>query len=116
MPQSQAPHNKKVTYAVIVYNYRPLKDEKFRVNKLLYHVNVRSPAADLLEIKMLLNSAIYDAKRGARCMCLHIKDYFLETPMQHPEFIRVKLKHTLPGVRCCYNIDEIATKDELGLH
>ena len=102
----------------MVCDYRPLKDEKCRVriavggDKLQNHDDAGSTAADLLETKTLLNSAISDAKREARFMCLDIKDHFLAVPMQHPEFMRVKLKHIPLRIRNKYDIDEIATNKE----
>ena len=102
----------------MVCDYRPLKDEKYRVritvggDKLPYHDDAGSPAADLLETKILLNSTISDAKRGARFMCLDIKDHFLATPMQHPEYMRVKMKYIPEDIRQRYNIYDIVTKDD----
>ena len=87
------PIHKKVTYASMVCNYRPLKEEKYRVritvggDRLPYHDDAGSPAADLLETKILINSTISDAKKGARFMCLDIKDHFLATPMDQPEYM-----------------------------
>ena len=118
IPQSLVPSDKKVTYATMVCDYRPLKDEKYRVritvggDKLPYHDDAGSPAADLLETKILLNSTILDAKRGARFMCLDIKDHFLATPMQHPEYMRVKMKYIPEDIRQRYNIYDIVTKDD----
>ena len=118
IPQSQVPSDKKVTYATMACDYRSLKDEKRRVriaiggDKLPYHDDAGSPAVELVETKILLNSATSDAKRGARFMCLDMKDHFLSAPMQHPEFMRVKLEYAPPLIRNKYNIDEIATNKE----
>ena len=74
----------------MVCDYQPLKDEKYRVritvgsDKLPYYDDAGSPAADLLETKILLNSTISDARWGAQFICLDIKDHFLATPMQYP--------------------------------
>ena len=89
IPFQQVPTDKKVTYASFACDHRPLKSEPWRVrivvggDKLPYHEDANSLAADLLERKILLNSAISNAKRGARFMCLSTKDYFLPAPMQH---------------------------------
>ena len=98
-------------------DYRPLKEEKYRVritvggDRLPYHDDAGSPAADLLETKILINSTISDAKKGARFMCLDIKDHFLATPMEHPEFMKVKCKHIPEDIIKRCNIDSIATND-----
>lgn len=61
---SEVLKSKKVTYATMVCDYRPLKQEKYRVcltiggDKLEYNHNPTSPAASLVKTKMLLNSVI----------------------------------------------------------
>jgi len=70
-----------------VCDYRPLKDEPYHVritvggDKLNYNDDAGSPAANLLETKILINSVISDSDRGAKFMCANIKDHFLATPM-----------------------------------
>ena len=97
--QNQVPTDKDVTYATFVCNYRPLKQEAYRIritvggDKLLYDKDAGSPAANLLETKVLLNSTISDANKGARFMSLDIKDHFLATPMRDPEYMRVSFKY-----------------------
>ena len=62
----EIPFGKKLTYANMVCDYRPLKEEKFRVrltiggDKLEYLEETSSPAANLLKTKLLLNSVISD--------------------------------------------------------
>ena len=81
IPKSEVPSNRIVTYANMVCDYRPHKDEKHRVrltvggDVLPYDDDSASPAASLLETKLLLNSTISDASRGARFMTLDIKDF-----------------------------------------
>ena len=61
--------NKNVTYASIMYNFRPLEEEQYRAritvgrDKLEYSYNAGSPAANLLETKIIINSVISDKKR-----------------------------------------------------
>ena len=79
----EIPTHKKITYANFVCDYRPLKAEKHRVrmtiggDKLEYENDTTSPAASLLETKLLLNSVISDAKDGARFLTMDLKDHFL---------------------------------------
>ena len=60
----EVPNNKIVTYANMVCDIRPLKTEKFSVrltvgcDRLQYPDDTASPAATLLETKLLLNSTI----------------------------------------------------------
>ena len=83
----------------MVCDYRPHKQEKHRVrltvdgDRLPYNDNVSSPAASLLETKLLLNSTISDAYKGAQFMTLDIKDFFLQTLMERPEYMRIHSKY-----------------------
>ena len=86
-----APVSAKVTYAVLVCTYRPLKTEPYRVrlvvggDKLTFDNDASSPAASMLETKLLVNSVISDAASGARFATLDIKDFFLASTMKKPE-------------------------------
>ena len=83
----KVPRDRDVTYATFVLDHRPLKNEECRVritvggNRISYEEGSGSPAANLLEKKVLINSAISDAKSGAQFMKADIKPYFLATPM-----------------------------------
>ena len=67
-PQDVPPDHP-VTYASFVCDYRPLKEEKYRVrlvvggDKLHYSDDAGSPTATLIETKLLINSVISGAKR-----------------------------------------------------
>ena len=79
---TDVPKDKRVTYATFACDHRPLKDEKWRIrcviggDKLPYDNDSGSPAIDLIETKLLFNSVISDAKKGARFMSLDLKDMF----------------------------------------
>ncbi len=96
---NQVPDGRDVTYASFVCNHRPLKSEPWCVrivvggDRLSYNQDPGSPATSLVETKILLNSVISDAHRGARFISYDLKDYFLATPMDRPEFMKVKLKY-----------------------
>ena len=72
-----------------------MKQEAYRIHItvggdwLKYDNDTGSLAADLLETKVLLNSTISDADKGARFMSADIKDHFLAIPMRDPEYMRV---------------------------
>ena len=67
----EVPNDKKVAYATMDCNYRPLKEEKLRVriivggDRLPYHLDVGFLAVDFLETKLMLNSVISDSIKGA---------------------------------------------------
>ena len=102
----------KATYALYIYDYYPLKDEPYKVritvgdDKLDYNDNSSSPIANLLETKIIINSIISDAHRGARFICTNIKNHFLVTLIKNLEYIRVKYKYILLDIRSRYNLDD----------
>ena len=67
----------------VIIDHRPLKTEPWRVrlvvggDKLLYEADAGSLASSLIETKILLNSTISDAEKGARSMSYDLKDFFL---------------------------------------
>ena len=79
--KQDVPLGRKVTYANFVCDFRPLKLEKYRVrmtvggDRLDYPFDSTSPAASLVETKILINSVIPDATHGARFLTLDIKDF-----------------------------------------
>ena len=93
------PSHKKVTYANMVCDYRPLKSEPFRVrltvggDRLEYDFDSASPAASLLETKLLINSTISQSAQGCRFITLDIKDFFLQTDMKDHEYMRIHKKY-----------------------
>ena len=114
---TDAPKNKKVAYANMVCDHRPLKKEKDRVRLTLggyvldYFGDTSSPAASLLEAKLLINSVISDAHRGARFMSLDIKYHFLQSILDDPEYLRIHSKYFFTDIRLKYNIDAIIVPD-----
>ena len=91
IPFQQVPTDKKVTYASFACDHRPLKSEPWRVrivvggDKLPYESDSGSPAADMLETKILFNSVISDARKGARFYSMDLKDMFLHPLMLSSE-------------------------------
>ncbi|KAL7474380.1 hypothetical protein ACHAW6_000355, partial [Cyclotella cf. meneghiniana] len=57
-------------------------------NSIDYPWEVTTPTADLTKAKLLFNSVI--STPGARFLTMDIKDFYLNTPMEHPEFMRLK--------------------------
>ena len=115
--KSDVPNNKIVTYARMVCDYRPFKNEQYRLrltvggDRLHYADDAASPAASLLETKMLLNSTISQSAQGCRFMTLDIKDFFLKTLMTDHEYMRIHNKYFIGKIREQYDIDNIVAKD-----
>ena len=71
-----------------------------------------APAENLLETKILLNSVTSDAHQRDRFMSVDIKDNFFATPIQNPEFMRVKHEHLPNYIRTYCNLDSKATHND----
>ena len=111
------PKNKKVTYANLVCDFRPHKEEKHRVrltlggDKLEYYGETASPAANLLETKILINSVISDSKKGARFASLDIKDFFLQSTLPEKEYLRIHERYFSPYFRQLYKLQNKINKN-----
>jgi hypothetical protein len=114
---STIPKNKKVAYANMVCDHRPLKTEKHRVRLTLGGDVLEclgdssSPAASVIESKLIFNSVVSDSHRGAKFMSLDIKDYFLQSMLQEAEYMRIHGKYFLKDIREKYDIDNIISPD-----
>ena len=86
---------KDMTYARIVCNVHPQKEETNRTRFTMGGANINipmdcgTPTASLLTVKLLLNSII--STPGAKFLGLDLKDFYLNTPMKRPEFLRMKI-------------------------
>ena len=95
--KTNIPRNKKVTYANLVYDFLPLKSDQYRVrltvggDRLQYDKETASRAENLLETKILVNSVISDAKRGAKFMTMDIKELFLQLLLPEKEYMIIQV-------------------------
>ena len=69
--KDQVPKGQLVTYTAFTCDHRPLKSETHRIRLVVGG----APAASLLETKMMIDSVISDAHRGARFMSCNLKDF-----------------------------------------
>jgi Reverse transcriptase (RNA-dependent DNA polymerase) len=95
IPITALPPNTKATYPRIVVADRPQKTQPRRVrvtvggDQIHYPHDVSTKTSGLATVKILLNSTI--STEDARFMCIDIKDFYLNTTMTQPEFMRVPL-------------------------
>ena len=61
--------------------------------KLDYHDETASPTASLIETKLLVNSMISDHKLNNAKFCSIDIKYFLTTPVERAEYIRIHSKY-----------------------
>ena len=86
---------KDVTYGQFVCTVRPEKAEKNRTryviggDRINYPGEVATPTAEMLVAKMLFNSVVSTV--GAKFMTMDISDFYLQTPLKRPEYIRMQL-------------------------
>ena len=104
-----------VTYGRIVTAHRPEKTDPHRVrltvggDRINYTGDCGTPTAGMLTTKIHLNSII--STKGARCMTIDIKDFYLNTPMPRHEFMRLKMSDIPDDVIAFYNLKSKATND-----
>ena len=90
IPKSEIAQGWDIKCANYVCKYRPLQYELYRTilfvggKKLIYEEDYVSPTDSRLEIKILINSVISNAKKGARFCSYDIKDFFLVSPKDRP--------------------------------
>ena len=79
-----------------------------RVNpiKLEYLDDAGSPAASLLETKLLVNSVISEEKQGAKFMSTDLKDFFLASPMANPKYMKIHCKHIPQEIIDLYQLED----------
>jgi hypothetical protein len=78
-------------------------------DKINYPENVGTPTADMTLVKTMLNSII--STKGAKCVMLDVKDFYLNTPMKRCEYMRIKITDTPDKIIEEYNLCEIVMED-----
>jgi hypothetical protein len=82
-------------YAHVVVDYRPQKEDPNRVritaggNLITYPGELTTQTADLTSSKILWNSVVSTAR--AKYMCVDIKNFYLGTPLDRYEYMRIPL-------------------------
>ena len=96
-------------------NVRNEKSEKNRTrfvvggDRINYPGEVATPTAEMLVAKLLFNSII--STNGAKFMTMDISNFYLMTPLSHPEYIRVKLSDIPDKIINEYKLKDKTTKD-----
>jgi hypothetical protein len=113
VPQDRA---KDVTYGLITCLVQPEKiDEPNRTrlvaggDRVHYPGDAGTPTADLLTVKLQLNSII--STPNATFMTMDIKDFYLNTPMARYEYMHLRLLDMPEDVIAHYRLNEITTPE-----
>ncbi|KAL7474984.1 hypothetical protein ACHAW6_000922 [Cyclotella cf. meneghiniana] len=95
---------KDITYGCIVVNYCPQKTTRLTVggNLIDYPWPITTPTANLTTAKLLFNSAV--STPGAHFLTMDIKDFYINTPMECPEFMHLKLDLLPPEIVDAYSL------------
>jgi hypothetical protein len=87
--------HKEICHTMVICEVRPEKDDPDRTritiggNRIFYLGNVGTNTALLELIKLLLNSVL--SRKGARFSTIDLKNFYLDTLMPDPEYVRIKL-------------------------
>jgi hypothetical protein len=118
IPRHKVPKEraKDVTYGLITCSIRPEKvDEPDRTrlvaggDRVHYPFDASTPTADLLTVKLLINSVI--STPGAKIFMMDIKNFYLCSPMTRYKYMRLKLLDMPEDVIKHYRLLNIATPD-----
>ena len=102
------PKDRTVTYARIVVDHRPQKDDPNRVritvggNLIDYPFELTTRTADMISAKILWNSVI--STHGARFACCDIKNMYLDTPLDRYEYMKMPINLIPDEVIAHYNL------------
>jgi hypothetical protein len=117
IPHTAKPPDRTATYLRIVAALKPHKAESKRIrftvggNRITYDGNVSTPTADLTTVKTLFNSVL--STPDARFMTIDIKDFYLNTPMERFEYMRIPTKFIPPAISEQYNLPPLIHNDHV---
>jgi hypothetical protein len=106
---------KDVMYGIFICDIKQNKTETHRTrltaggDRINYPEDVGTPTADMTLVKMMLNSVI--STKGAKCVMLDIKDFYLNTPMKRYEYMCIKITDIPEEIIKEYKMHEIVTED-----
>jgi len=109
--RDQIPYGRTATYLRIVCADRPEKDNPRRVrftvggDRVDYPGDVSTKTADLATVKTLLNSTI--STPGARFMTGDLKDFYLNTPLDRYEYMRMPVNIIPESIMLQYNLEPL---------
>ena len=113
IPKSTIPQTAKITYAKIVPDYRPLKDEPYRTrltvggDKLPYYEETKTDTASFSTIKTHFNSTI--STPNDKYATADIKNFYLaNNKLERPEFMRMHLSDLPTEIIEQYQLENIA--------
>ena len=86
---------KDVRHTMVVCEYLPQKEYPNRTRitlaggRIKYPGDLGTPTVTLELVKIIINSVL--SRRNTRCVCFDAANFYLQTPMANPEYVRIKL-------------------------
>jgi hypothetical protein len=111
IPHTQVPTGQKVTYMRLVVTDRPMKSNPRRVritvggDKLDYPFDISTRTAGLTTAKILFNSVV--STKNAKFCTMDIKDFYLNTPMDRYEYMRIPIDIIPEDIFEYYNLKDL---------
>ncbi len=101
---------KEICHTRVVCEYRPTKDDPHRTRitvagtNVNYPGDVATPTGSLELVKLMINSVL--SRPGAKFACFDVKNFYLDTPMDRPEYVRIKASDIPREFYDEYNLSE----------
>jgi len=114
---SDIPAGQKATYLKIVAADKPNKAVPQRIrftvggDKIVYDGIVSTKTAELTSTKILINSVL--STPGAKFMTCDIKDFYLNTPMDKFEYMRIPVRDIPATIMDQYNLFDLIHNDHV---
>ena len=114
IPVTDMPAGRTATYGRLVCDIREEKTEKYRTrltvggNLICYPGNTSTNTADLTTAKLLFNSVI--STMNAQFATIDIKNFYLNTPMQHYEYMKLPINIIPDEIIKQYKLKELEYK------
>ena len=102
------PSDQKTRYSKIVCEYKPHTFEKHRSrltvggDQIDYPFPVATPTADITTFKCLVNSVL--STPNVKFMTAGIQDFYLNTPMERYEYMKLSIEVIPDGIISQYNL------------
>jgi hypothetical protein len=103
---------KDIMYGCVCVNYHPEKADPNCIhltvdgNPITYPGDCNTPTVAIVTVKIHLNSVV--STKGARYCTIDLKDFYLNTPMGRPEFMRMKLADLPKEFAQIYKLHDLA--------
>ena len=84
-----------ICHTRVVCKVLPSKDDPKRMRitvnggDIYYNGDVSAPTGSLELVKLMINSVL--SLPGAKCACFDVKNFYLDMPLEEPDYVRVKL-------------------------